>query len=178
MSVQKKRRALRLNWGHQNFESFERQNFIRLLTKHFHKSTSHKFVKWDYNSRLETPKLHNNTICKVDSVLFSGVYRHSICNQPFWKIRQSHMQISLWFLHLKSLDFLRQQTSQLAPVDLVDIPVFIGFCTSQVVGLGISEPSTVPPHVFPWNSVQVDNWNLGYPKWRHIWKEIPLKYLC
>jgi len=29
------------------------------------------------------------------------------------------------------------------PVDVVDIPIFIGFYTSQVVGLGISEPSTV-----------------------------------
>ena len=30
-----------------------------------------------------------------------------------------------------------------APVDMVNIPLFTGFYTSQVVGNGISEPSTV-----------------------------------
>ena len=34
-----------------------------------------------------------------------------------------------------------------APVDMVNSPLFTGFCTSQVVGLGSSEPSTVwNPH--------------------------------
>jgi len=32
-----------------------------------------------------------------------------------------------------------------APVDMVDYPIFSEFSTSQVVGNGISEPSTVGP---------------------------------
>ena len=53
-----------------------------------------------------------------------------------------------------------------APVEgkVVEIPLFTGFYTSQVVGLGISEPSTVPwdfGHCScwnPWMSIMVRDW--------------------
>ena len=34
-----------------------------------------------------------------------------------------------------------------APIDMVNITSFTGYYTSQVVGLGISEPSTVGAHL-------------------------------